>query len=698
MNFKYSKFRENDNGAMCLEPFDFHIILNQNENIIEKAKDNIIKITNPKNQKICFAEIAKPLPQDQCQEGSAILTDFHIKNLDLQDQDEIILEPFNINDVKFAEEAVLEFEKTPSMLSQEILENVKNNIGNCDIFCVKGNTISKPKIPNVEGQNIVINLKVKSVAPKDDSIVRLSNKIIKLSYLNEKKDKMDLDVGGNTKVKEVLEQAFDLILKNPEKCKIFGITPIKSILMYGPPGCGKTLIATEVAKNFGANFFTVTGSEIFDKFYGNGEKKLVEIFDEARKQKSILFIDEIDAFAPIRDSTDEASKKIVNTLLTELNGNKPGDENIFIIGATNRLDSIDPAIKRTGRFDAKILVPLPNKEDREDILKVSIKKINNKSEGKLDFDINLNKWAERTQGFSGSDLGRLCNSAVSIVAMDYENRMSLQITEEDFEIAFKDIPPSITDDIEMVDVSDFSWDDVVTDDLKSYLEKYIIKPIEYQERLEKMNLPVRANLLVVGKSGSGKTRAIKALANKIDYKLIMVNALDIVTGKYGDVSTSVSDLFSKAEILTPSIFLLDNLDIIYSEKSSNYNEKIMTFTARLIENMGRVKHYNKLFLISTVSDPKNLPPKLLAEGGFTEICNMNDISHESVIILLKQFIGDYVENDNLFNEFADKIVNKLTIRQIKRLCDDMKINVVLNDFETITSTDFEEVLEKYVNN
>tara|TARA_Y100000310_G_scaffold345257_1_gene463169 strand:- start:1899 stop:4307 length:2409 start_codon:yes stop_codon:yes gene_type:complete len=437
------------------------------------------------------------------------------------------------------------------------------------------------------------------------------------------------DVGGLrgelTKVREMVE----LPLKHPELFERLGIEPPKGILLHGPPGCGKTLLAKAVANESDATFLTINGPEVVSKFVGEAEKKIREKFEEAEKKSpAIIFIDEIDAIASKREeSYGEVEKRMVAQLLTLLDGlNDRGK--VVVIAATNRPNAIDPALRRPGRFDREIIIGVPSKEGRENILKIHTRNM------PLDKGINLKKWAARTHGFVGADLAALCKeSAINVIRrvlpdINFKGKQEISkevldkliIYEEDFEEALKTVGPSAMREI-LVEVPNVNWTDIGgLKNIKKDLQEAVEWPLKYKKKFKELGIKAPRGVLLYGPPGCGKTLLAKAVAHESEANFILVKGPELINKWIGESEKGIREIFKKARQVSPTVIFFDEIDAIAVRRGlgerSNVTERMVN---TLLTEMDGLEELNDVVVIGATNRPDIMDPALLRPGRFDRI-------------------------------------------------------------------------------
>ncbi|KAK6163391.1 hypothetical protein DH2020_000255 [Rehmannia glutinosa] len=398
-----------------------------------------------------------------------------------------------------------------------------------------------------------------------------------LPVRREDEDRLDEvgydDVGGVRKQMAQIRELVELPLRHPQLFKSIGVKPPKGILLYGPPGSGKTLIARAVANETGAFFFLINGPEIMSKLAGESESNLRKAFEEAEKNApSIIFIDEIDSIAPKREKTHgEVERRIVSQLLTLMDGLK-SRAHVIVMGATNRPNSIDPALRRFGRFDREIDIGVPDEVGRLEVLRIHTKNM------KLSDDVDLERIAKDTHGYVGADLAALCTEAalqcirekMDVIdleddSIDAEILNSMAVTNEHFHTALGISNPSALRET-VVEVPNVSWEDIGgLENVKRELQETVQYPVEHPEKFEKFGMSPSKGVLFYGPPGCGKTLLAKAIANECQANFISVKGPELLTMWFGESEANVREIFDKARQSAPCVLFFDELDSIATQ-------------------------------------------------------------------------------------------------------------------------------------
>ncbi|CAA6655527.1 unnamed protein product [Spirodela intermedia] len=428
------------------------------------------------------------------------------------------------------------------------------------------------------------------------------------------------DVGGVRKQMAQIRELVELPLRHPQLFKSIGVKPPKGILLYGPPGSGKTLIARAVANETGAFFFCINGPEIMSKLAGESESNLRKAFEEAEKNApSIIFIDEIDSIAP---------KRIVSQLLTLMDGLK-SRAHVIVIGATNRPNSIDPALRRFGRFDREIDIGVPDEIGRLEVLRIHTKNM------KLSDDVDLERISKDTHGYVGADLAALCTEAalqcirekMDIIdledeSIDAEILNSMAVTNEHFKTALGSSNPSALRET-VVEVPNVSWEDIGgLENVKRELQETVQYPVEHPEKFEKFGMSPSKGVLFYGPPGCGKTLLAKAIANECQANFISVKGPELLTMWFGESEANVREIFDKARQSAPCVLFFDELDSIATQRGSSSGDaggaadRVLN---QLLTEMDGMSAKKTVFIIGATNRPDIIDSALLRPGRLDQL-------------------------------------------------------------------------------
>jgi transitional endoplasmic reticulum ATPase len=434
------------------------------------------------------------------------------------------------------------------------------------------------------------------------------------------------DIGDLEEVKERIREIVELPLRHPELFNRLGIEPPKGILLYGPPGTGKTLLAKALANEIGAYFTAINGPEIMSKFYGESEERLREVFREAeQKAPAIIFIDEIDSIAPKREEvTGEVEKRVVAQLLALMDGLKERGR-VIVIGATNRPDALDPALRRPGRFDREIEIPPPDKRARREILAVHTRNV------PLAEDVNLDNIAEITHGYTGADLAALVKEAALAALRRFikeedidlnqpipaSKLEKLKVTMSDFLSALKVIQPTLIREV-FVEVPEVRWDDIGgLEDVKQQLREAVEWPLKYPEIISKMGIEPPKGILLYGPPGTGKTLLAKAVATESGANFIAIRGPEVLSKWVGESEKAIREVFRRARQVAPCVVFFDEIDSIAPARGARFDSGVTDrIVNQLLTEMDGIQPLRKVVVIAATNRPDILDPALLRPGRF----------------------------------------------------------------------------------
>jgi transitional endoplasmic reticulum ATPase len=437
------------------------------------------------------------------------------------------------------------------------------------------------------------------------------------------------DIGGLHEEIQRIREMIELPLRFPELFQRLGIDPPKGVLLHGPPGCGKTLLAKAVATEAEANFILINGPEIMNKYYGETEAKLREIFRRAEEEApSIIFIDEIDAIAPKRSEvTGEVEKRVVAQLLALMDGLESRGQ-VIVIGATNRPNAVDPALRRPGRFDREIEIGIPDKKGRKEILQIHTRGM------PLAADVDLDKVAEITKGYTGADLAALCREAAMkcirriLPSIDFnEERISpeilnsLEVTMKDILEAYKEITPTALREVE-IETPTVHWDDIGgLHDIKQKLIEAIEWPLKFPDKFERLGIKPPKGILLYGPPGCGKTLLAKAVATEAEANFVTIKGPEVYSKWVGESEKAIREVFRKARQASPCIIFLDEIETIVPRKdmlddSSGVAHRV---AAQLLSEMDGIEELRDVVVLGATNRPDLMDPAVLRPGRFDRL-------------------------------------------------------------------------------
>jgi transitional endoplasmic reticulum ATPase len=508
-----------------------------------------------------------------------------------------------------------------------------------DLFLVRGGMRSVEfKIVEVDPGDYCI------VAP--DTVIFCEGEPIKRDDEERLDDVGYDDIGGVRKQMAQIRELVELPLRHPQLFKSLGIKPPKGLLMYGPPGSGKTLIARAVANETGAFFFLINGPEIMSKMAGESEDNLRKAFAEAEKNApSIIFIDEIDSIAPKRDKVNgEVERRIVSQLLTLMDGLK-SRAHIVVMAATNRPNSIDGALRRFGRFDREVDIGVPDETGRMEVMRIHTKNM------KLSDDVDLEQVARETHGYVGADLAALCTEAalqcirekMDVIdleddTIDAEVLDSMAVSNEHFRTALGSTNPSALRET-VVEVPSVTWDDIGgLEATKRELQETVQYPVMYPEQFAKFGMNPSRGVLFYGPPGCGKTLLAKAIANECQSNFISIKGPELLTMWFGESESNVREVFDKARQSAPCVLFFDELDSIARARGSSggdaggAGDRVMN---QMLTEMDGVGEKKNVFIIGATNRPDIIDPALMRPGRLDQLVYIPLPDHASRLDILK---------------------------------------------------------------
>ena len=509
------------------------------------------------------------------------------------------------------------------------------------------------------------------------------------------------DVGGLENELQRVREMIELPLKHPELFERLGIDPPKGVLLYGPPGTGKTLIAKAVANEAGASFYSIQGPEIMSKYYGQSEEKLREKFEEAEKSgPSIIFIDELDSIAPKREEVQgEVERRVVAQLLTLMDGlSKRG--HVIVIGATNREDAIDPALRRPGRFDREIEIGVPTRDGRKEIMLIHTRRM------PLEDGFDLEKFIDLTYGFVGADLAALAREAAMKTLVRYIPEIDLdkpipadilekmKVSENDFHNALKEVEPSAMREVQ-VEIPNVAWKDVGgLEQIKRELWEAIELPLKSPDSLKRLGVSPPRGILLYGPPGTGKTLIAKAIANESKANFIAVKGPEVMSKWVGESEKAIRQIFKKAKQVSPSIIFLDELDAIAPQRGLNYDsgasERVVD---QILTSLDGLESLGAVTVIAATNRPDIVDKALLRPGRFDKIMLIPVPDRDSRLEILKVHMAPMPLKGVDIEDIAER-TDGFVGADIEALCREAAFNALRSSMDAteVRMQDFEKAL------
>lgn len=499
---------------------------------------------------------------------------------------------------------------------------------------MEGRVITRGDIIEISVMGRKIELMATRVAPSKDAAVIGDRTKIEISDKPAKEEKAGTrvryeDIGGlSAEIKKVREM-IELPMKHPELFERLGVEAPKGVLLYGPPGTGKTLLAKALASETNAHFETLSGPEIMSKYYGESEEKLRQLFKTAEENApSIILIDEIDSIAPKREEvTGEVERRVVAQMLALMDGMETRGK-VVVIAATNRPDSIDPALRRPGRFDREIEIGVPNRQSRLEVLQIHTRGM------PLSKDVNQEKLADVTHGFVGADLAALAREAairairrvlpeidLEVESIPVETLNKIEVNNDDFLAALREMDPSAMREV-MVESPNVHWDDIGgLADVKQQLIESVEWPLTYAKLFEHMDAKAPRGILLYGPPGTGKTMLAKAVATESQANFISIKGPEFLNKWVGESEKAVRETFRKARQAAPSVVFLDEIDSIAPSRGGASSDSHVTerVISQILTELDGLESLNSVMVIAATNRPDIIDPALLRPGRFDRL-------------------------------------------------------------------------------
>src|SRR5512136_3044454 len=458
------------------------------------------------------------------------------------------------------------------------------------------------------------------------------------------------DIGGlHTEIQRVREMV-ELPLRHPELFQRLGIEPPKGVLLHGPPGCGKTLLARAVANESEANFFSINGPEIMSKFYGESEARLREIFQQAQQNApGIIFIDELDAIAPKREEvTGEVERRVVAQLLALMDG-LSGRGNVIVIGATNRPSALDPALRRPGRFDREIEIGVPDKQGRHEIMQIHTRGM------PLAEDVDIKKLADMTHGYTGADLSALGRETAMKALRRYLPQINLEeerippsvlekmeVRMDDFVNAYKEITPTAMREV-YIEISTVHWDDAGgIEDVKQHLKEAVEWPLKNPEMFKRLGIKPPKGILLFGPPGCGKTLLARAVATESEANFITIKGPEVFSKWVGESEKAIREVFRKARMAAPAVIFLDEMDSLTPRRGTGMSDSGVSerVISQLLTEMDGITTLQDIVVIAATNRPDMVDQAVIRPGRFDRLIYVPEPDEKSRAEIFELYTKD----------------------------------------------------------
>mgnify|MGYP000209184888 CR=1 FL=1 len=514
------------------------------------------------------------------------------------------------------------------------------------------------------------------------------------------------DIGDLEEAIQKIREMVELPLRHPELFQRLGIEPPKGVLLYGPPGCGKTLLARAVSNESDAAFYAINGPEIMSKYYGESEARLREIFEKAEKNApAIIFIDELDAIAPKREEvTGEVERRVVAQLLALMDGLK-GRGQVIVIGATNRINAIDPALRRPGRFDREIEIGVPDRQGRLEILQIHTRGM------PLADDVDLEKLADITHGYTGADLAALCREAAMKALRRYlpeidleqeripvEVLKKMEVRMQDFMNAYKEITPTAIREV-FIEIPRVRWSDIGgLEEVKQELREAVEWPLKYPDRFKKLGITPPKGVLLYGPPGCGKTLLAKAVATESEANFIAVRGPELMSKWVGETERGIREVFRKARTAAPAIVFFDEIDALVPRRGLGYADSGVTERAvsQLLTELDGIAVLEDVVVIGATNRPDILDPAVLRPGRFDRLIYVPPPDEKARLEIFKIHTRGMPLAEDVDLERLAKITQGYSGADIEAVCREAAMNALRRDIkaEKVRWADFEMALKK----
>jgi transitional endoplasmic reticulum ATPase len=514
------------------------------------------------------------------------------------------------------------------------------------------------------------------------------------------------DIGGLHEEIQRVREMVELPLRHPELFQRLGIEPPKGVMLHGPPGCGKTLLARAVANESEANFYSINGPEIMSKFYGESEARLREIFQQAQQNSpSIIFIDELDAIAPKREEvTGEVERRVVAQLLALMDG-LSGRGNVIVIGATNRPSALDPALRRPGRFDREIEIGVPDKQGRHEVLQIHTRGM------PLAEDVDLKKLAEMTHGYTGADLAALGRETAMKALRRYLPQINLEeerippnvlekmeVKMDDFVNAYKEVTPTAMREV-YIEVSTVHWDDIGgLNDVKQHLKEAVEWPLKNPEIFSRLGIKPPKGILLYGPPGCGKTLLARAVATESESNFITIKGPEVFSKWVGESEKAIREVFRKARMAAPAVIFLDEMDSLAPRRGLGFSDSGVSerVISQLLTEMDGIVTLQDIVVIAATNRPDMVDQAVLRPGRFDRLIYVPEPDEKSRLQIFKIYTKDMpLTKDVDLNQLA-LMTKYYSGADIESLCREAAMHALRRDIKAreVTMKDFQDAMKE----
>ena len=514
------------------------------------------------------------------------------------------------------------------------------------------------------------------------------------------------DVGGLHEEIQRVREMVELPLRHPELFQRLGIDPPKGVLLHGPPGCGKTLLARAVANESEANFFSINGPEIMSKFYGESEARLREIFQQAQQNApSIIFIDELDAIAPKREEvTGEVERRVVAQLLALMDG-LSGRGNVIVIGATNRPGALDPALRRPGRFDREIEIGVPDKQGRYEVIQIHTRGM------PLAPDVDLKKLSDTTHGYTGADVSALGRETAMKALRRYLPQINLEeervppsvlekmeVTMDDFANAYKEVTPTAMREV-YIEVPTVHWDDIGgLEEAKQELKEAVEWPLKTPEIFKRLGIKPPKGILIYGPPGCGKTLLARGVATESEANFITIKGPEVFSKWVGESEKAIREVFRKARMAAPAVIFFDEIDSLSPRRGAGFSDSGVTerVISQLLTEMDGLITLEDIVVIAATNRPDLVDPAVLRPGRFDRLIYVPEPDEKGRLRIFQIYTrGMPMAKDVNLAQLAT-LTKSYSGADIEALCRESAMRALRKDINTkeVTMRDYEEALKK----